>query len=171
MAKRVMSLVAAAAVGAATLTACQTTEYAKAPIPMSGKAAALYQTYKNLKNPGYFAVSKDGKAGGGSYCPDVGNCSGNSIYLATSICEQNSMGEPCVIYAYMGKPVFGDEYGGEPQAPSAIPQTTTVIRGAERASPQRTVADRLRELQSLLDQKLITTAEYETRRRAVLDGL
>ncbi len=32
-------------------------------------------------------------------------------------------------------------------------------------------ADRLRELQSLLDQGLITQAEYDERRRAIVDGL
>jgi len=161
----------AAVTCAVTVSACQTTEYAKAPIAMTSSAAALYQTYRNLPNPGYFAVSKDGKAGGGSYCPDVGNCSGNGIYLATSICEQNSMGSPCVIYAYMGKPVFGDEFDTGRPTPPALPQTSTVLRGGEQGPSQRAAADRLRELQSLLDQKLITPAEHETRRRAVLDGL
>ncbi|WP_028639228.1 SHOCT domain-containing protein [Nocardioides sp. URHA0032] len=37
--------------------------------------------------------------------------------------------------------------------------------------PSASTADRLRNLQSLLDQGLITQEEYDTRRRAVIDGL
>lgn len=49
--------------------------------------------------------------------------------------------------------------------PPAQPPATPSAPG------QRSVADRLRELQSLLDQGLVTQAEYDERRRALIEGV
>jgi hypothetical protein len=42
---------------------------------------------------------------------------------------------------------------------------------APQPQPGRSSADRLRELQTLLDQGLITQAEHDARRQAIIDGL
>jgi hypothetical protein len=46
-----------------------------------------------------------------------------------------------------------------------------VVLLARSGSTGRRSADRLRELRSLLDQGLVTQAEYDERHRAVIDGL
>ena len=47
----------------------------------------------------------------------------------------------------------------------------TAPPAAGSAPETRSVADRLRELQTLLDQGLVTQAEYDERRRALIEGL
>jgi hypothetical protein len=51
--------------------------------------------------------------------------------------------------------------GGDPKVPAPAPLT----------SPNPSAADRLKELQSLLDQRLISREEYQTKRKAILKGL
>ncbi len=52
--------------------------------------------------------------------------------------------------------------------PAAVVQAPTL---ATPATATPSTADRLRDLQSLLEQKLITKQEYESRRRAIVDAL
>ena len=50
--------------GSLLLAACQTAEHAKGPVRMSPSVKALYQQYKQLQSPFYFAVSTDGRSAG-----------------------------------------------------------------------------------------------------------
>jgi hypothetical protein len=52
-------------------------------------------------------------------------------------------------------------------SPSAAPASTVAPSAA--AASSRSVADRLKELSGLLDQGMVTRAEYDERRRAILD--
>lgn len=169
-----MRIVALAALLVA-LAGCQTTEYASGPIQMTGAVLNTYMRYKQLPAPEFFAVSKDGKSAGASYCDGGGACAGNGTYIALQMCEQYAKGSPCVIYARGGKPVFDgpDLLDTKPADPAA--QTKTAPRAAANSAAPvtmpRATADRLRELQSLLDQRLITQPEFDARRRAILDTL
>ena len=169
---------------ALSLAGCVTDDYATGPIKMSEGALAAYVRYKNLPSPEYFAVSVNGNAVGYTFCPDGGSCSGNRIGAALDLCKSYSKGSKCVIYAYGGKPVFdGEEVPQvritQPQAapaptvPAGPPTITTPRTAATQPdhAMRRTPADRLRDLQALRDQGLITPTEYEQKRAAIVGAL
>jgi len=163
------------ALASLALSACVTDDYATGPIKMDSRTLACYVKYKNLPAPEYFAVAVNGSGCGYTYCPDGGACSGNRIGMALDSCRAYAKTDKCVIYAYGGKPIFGgnDMPGvkADPPKPApaqAAPGPSTVTlptvqtRGAEA---------RLRELQRLRDQGLITPAEFDEKRREILGGL
>ena len=119
---------------ALALAGCQADEYAKEPIRLSPSVRAFFQQYQALPAPLYFAVSKDGKSAGYTYCPDGGNCAGNAPYGALENCRARANGEPCVIYAYLGRLVFDPEApprgAGVGQPGAATPGTVTMVKPA-----------------------------------------
>ncbi|WP_434615405.1 SHOCT domain-containing protein [Azospirillum sp. B2RO_4] len=158
-----------------SLSACVTDNYATGPIKMDSRTLACYIKYKNLPAPEYFAVAVNGSGCGYSYCPDVGNCGGNRIGMALDSCRAYAKTEKCVIYAYGGKPIFGgDDMPGvkadspKPTPAQAAPGPSTVTLPSVQA---RGAEVRLRELQRLRDQGLITPAEFDEKRREILGGL
>lgn len=72
-------------------------------------------------------------------------------------------------------PLVRSGFGGrlvpiEPPAPApSVSSAAPATSNSAESTPA--VAERLRQLQSLLDQKLITPEEYSTRRQKILDGL
>lgn len=55
-------------------------------------------------------------------------------------------------------------------APGSDVQPSELVKMGT-APPQNSISDRLKELQQLLDDKLISTEEYEAKRKALIDGL
>lgn len=159
------------------LPACATDQYATAPIKMDARTLACYVKYKNLPAPEYFAVAINGNGCGYTYCPDGGSCAGNRIGMALDACQAYAKTDKCVIYAYGGKPIFG----GDEMPPVAIdrPKPQAVVPALPAATPtvtvpvetQRNAETRLRELQRLRDQGLITPQEFDEKRRAILGSL
>ncbi|CAO3401849.1 SHOCT domain-containing protein [Azospirillum palustre] len=165
------------ALASLALSSCATNDYANGPIKMDGRTLACYIKYRSLPAPEYFAVAINGSGCGYTYCPDGGGCSGNRLGMALDACRAYAKTEKCVIYAYGGKPVFGGDdmpsiAAGKPKAqempPAAPAASSTVTMPVET---QRNAESRLREIQRLRDQSLITQQEYDERRRAILGSL
>lgn len=168
---------------ALSLAGCVTDDYATGPITMSERTLAAYVKYKNLPSPEYFAVSVNGNAAGYTFCPDGGSCSGNRIGAALDLCKSYSRGSKCVIYASGGKPVFDGEEVPQVRITQPQPAASTAPAGPPTVTAprmpttqpdhamRRTPADRLRDLQALRDQGLITPAEYEQKRAAIVGAL
>lgn len=159
------------------LAGCVTDDYATGPIRMSEGTLAGYAKYKNLMSPGYFAVAVNGHGYGYTYCASGGSCSGNGIGTALDLCRAHAKTDKCVIYAYGGKPLFGGDemppvavdrpkaQSATPALPAAPPTVTVPV------NVQRNAESRLRELQRLRDQDLITQQEFDEKRRAILGSL
>jgi hypothetical protein len=58
-----------------------------------------------------------------------------------------------------------------PPAPKPVPASSPATTSPAAAPASATPEERLQALKQLLDQKLITTEEYETRRKAILNSL
>jgi len=71
--------------------------FGSGPLPKSPQFDESFAKYK-ASNPGFFAVSTDGRALGWTSCP-VSSCSGNALINAIHACERSSKGVPCKIYA------------------------------------------------------------------------
>jgi hypothetical protein len=59
------------------------------------------------------------------------------------------------------------KYGTEPPAPTPTPSSAPPVE----ALPQRSVEERLKELDSLKSKGLVTDEEYKAHREKILDGL
>ena len=91
--------VIAAATAITVLAGCQSTAEPVAPLsPMVQRGVNQYMA---ISDPGAFFVTPDGRHGGYSYCPGMGErCMESLMVLARQACEQNSGGRPCVLYAH-----------------------------------------------------------------------
>jgi len=89
---RVIALVALA-----TLGGCAgASNVGQGPIKLSPQLEAAFQRYLAQPGPGAFAVSRTGRAGGGTACGEA-SCRGNEMQIALEGCRR--YGEPCYLYA------------------------------------------------------------------------
>lgn len=72
------------------------------PMVVSGlECKAAFKRYSNAWRPVHFALSADSKACAFSYC--IGACRvGHSDATVLKLCQHDSNGSPCEIYAYRG---------------------------------------------------------------------
>ena len=91
------------------LMGCQSSDYGKGPIYLSPRIQDVFEKYKSLDDPGFFAISPDGRSVGWSYCARESiRCGGNGKYIAITSCEKRSRGVRCQIYA-AGRSVVWDK--------------------------------------------------------------
>ncbi len=90
-------------VAAALLAGCAATgETGEGPLALSPPVLAAYGEFRELENPGYFAVPPDGSTFGYSFCADP-RCRGHSAGVALWSCNRNRDPADCRIYAYRDK--------------------------------------------------------------------
>ena len=72
------------------------------PLTLSPEVEAVYQAYlqrtRNTFQPGYFAVSPDGRDFGAAYCADH-RCRGNAKAHALRLCNEKRSEPDCRLYA------------------------------------------------------------------------
>lgn len=91
------------ALAAVVLAACQTDSdhYGKGPLELSNRAQDLFEDYKAAGiAAGAFAISEDGgrTSIAYTYCEES-ECDGNALVEAIELCQDNSRGMKCRIYA------------------------------------------------------------------------
>ncbi len=91
------------ALAAVVLAACQAKSdyYGKGPLELSNRAQDLFEDYKAAGiAAGAFAISEDGGRSSiaYTYCEES-ECDGNALYQAIELCQDNTRGMKCWIYA------------------------------------------------------------------------
>jgi hypothetical protein len=82
-------------------------QYATGLLDVSPSVESGLRQWADKTSPGTFAVSKDGRTYGYSYCRDV-RCAGDEEAIALYSCEQRSK-DDCIIYAKGGRYIWNDE--------------------------------------------------------------
>jgi hypothetical protein len=170
------------------VSACQTTS---APIG-SGPIELSYQVRKGFENylrrfgePGFFAVSADGKAYASYGCymspgTSLTHCNlGMSEHLSIEDCEKRSKGSRCALYA-IGKKVVWKNAAVSKNVKPEIGRKSNQNTGSQKPSNTTSsgrptinsdVRERLNKIKELLSDGTITKLEYDNKRREIIDGI
>lgn len=96
-------------------------EIGSGPLVLSPGVAQAYDEFRRLDGRLFFAVSKDGRTAGWSYCKEFGPCNRTKARsIAVRACERESEGVPCYIYANMNGVLWKGKVSA-PKAPAAGP--------------------------------------------------
>jgi hypothetical protein len=100
------------------LAGCQGSMYGTGQVILSRIAQQQFQFYTKKVNPGYFALSMDGRDVGWNYCP-VMSCTNITPSMALDLCRRTAETE-CKIYAAAGRVVWNYDA----PAPSSLKRVT-----------------------------------------------
>ncbi|MEZ5826169.1 MAG: hypothetical protein R3C97_15995 [Geminicoccaceae bacterium] len=105
---RATAFAAIAAALTFSLSACMTDKdlYGKGPIELSPGAAQHFEKYSQVRNPGAFAVTPDGRGAYYTAC-DGSHCLGGNLQKLVQDCSRH-YGQSCQVYA-VGRGVVWQE--------------------------------------------------------------
>jgi hypothetical protein len=110
----------------ATHGLAQAQDVGSGPLTLSPGVADAYERFRSLPDPLFFAVTKDGRSAGWSYCQSLPCAPWKGRIRAVRSCERASGGRACYIFANMNGVVWKgkvtiEEWGADPLSKTAPP--------------------------------------------------